>query len=99
MGECAMSRLRTVYGTFCAAALAAAASDARGVVIADWRFEPDAFTVDSSGNGHTLTSTGATSSGETPGAFSTGSASFVGNDFLQTVAALDLSGYESLTVT
>ncbi len=78
-------------------------------VIAYWRFEPGALTTDSSGHGHTLTNSGATTSVSIPGVTvfdgdggsnaNTGSVSFNGtSNSMQTAATLDLSGASELTI-
>lgn len=69
--------------------------------IAYWRFEPGAETVDSSGNGNTLTNFGAVSSSDVAaGAASGGSMSFDGsNDYMRTTGSLDLSPYRRVRLS
>jgi len=78
-------------------------SNADAATIAYWKFEPGALTVDSSGNGHALSNNGVVSSGDirTSGSVlapGTGSASFDGTDFMQTVSSLNLSGHNQITI-
>ena len=88
---------RAVVAAVPALALSGAAS---AVPIAEWRFEPGNFLADSSGNGHTLSNSGAVSSTEVPaGIGSAGSAEFDGAAIMRTVASMDLSGYESLNIS
>ena len=80
--------------------VASSAAPARGATVAHWRFEPGAFLADSSGNGHTLSSTGATSVADVANASGgAGSALFDGNDIMQTISTLDLSGIQQLRIT
>ena len=82
------------------AVLASSAATARAELVAYWQFEPDNFLADSSGNGHTLANNGATSVTDVAGPQGgAGSALFDGTDIMQTVSTLDLSGYQSVTVT
>jgi hypothetical protein len=69
--------------------------------IAYWRFEPGAETVDSSGNGNTLTNSGAVSSSDVAaGSGSGGSISFNGTSAsMRTTNTLDLSPYRHLGFT
>lgn len=87
-------------GVVVAGATFASVAQVCAVPIAYWDFEPNAFLADSSGNGHTLSNTGAVSSNQVPsGTGSTGSAEFDGADIMRTVNSLDLSGFESITVS
>jgi len=93
--------------TVAAGALACAvlAPSAGAVVVAHWRFEPGAFTADSSPSGANPLFNGAganaaTSSTDVAGPEGgAGSALFDGNDFLQTVSSLDLTPYRYLRVS
>lgn len=71
----------------------------RAEVVAHWRFEPGALTVDSSGNGHTLLNAGVTEGAASPADGSTGSARFNGANIMSTVETLDLSSYDRVRVT
>jgi len=77
----------------------ASISTTRAATVAYWRFEPGNLTADSSGNGHTLVNSGATSSGDVsimaPG---TGSASFDGTDIMNTLSSLDLTAASAITI-
>lgn len=68
--------------------------------IAHWRFEPGNLTVDSSGNGNSLSNTGVTSSVDiSPDAKGSGSASFSGSQSVfSTSSTLDLSAESQLTI-
>jgi len=80
-----------------AALLSTTAAEAQ--VVAHWRFEPGAFLQDSSGNGNTLGGT-ATPSGSSGFAGSgDGSASFGGNDILNTLSTLNLTAFQQLEIT
>lgn len=73
-------------------------------VIAHWRFEPGAaFTLDSSGNGNTLTNNRATQSTDTPPGGGSGSAYFDGSTgttpFLRTTNNLNLSPYKNIAIS
>lgn len=97
-----MSFKTTVVRNFvavCILSLCCAAQPASAAVVAFWQFEPGNLTVDSSGNGHTLTNTGVVSSVDVPGTSSAGSASFNNtNSFMRTTSNLNLSGATKLTV-
>ncbi len=72
-----------------------------GGTVAYWRFEPGAFTNDSSGNGFTLLNTGAVSTNSVGSAVpnNNGSAYFNGvNSFMNTIASVPLSSYSGLTI-
>lgn len=87
-------------GVVAAAAVGASPREAGAQVIAQWRFEPDNFLTDSSGNGHTLSNTGAVPSSEVPGGVAgAGSAEFDGADIMRTLSTLDLSPYQQITLS
>lgn len=76
----------------------AAGAVARADTLAYWKFEPDALTADSSGNGRTLTNNGVTSSADAASAVSQGSAVFNGTSAsFVTAANLNLSAASQLT--
>ena len=77
----------------------AASSAADAQVIAEWRFEPGAFTADSSGNGHDLTNFGATPSSDVTAGGGAGSAAFDGGDWLQTAGTLNLTPYRNIEIS
>lgn len=74
----------------------AATTQASLITIADWQFESDAFTADSSGNGHTLVNSGAVAS--TDAAAGVSSAYFNGSAGMYTTDAIDLSKYKQVQV-
>ncbi|HOM16014.1 MAG TPA: sialidase domain-containing protein [Thermoguttaceae bacterium] len=76
---------------------------AQAGLIAYWRFESGAFTVDSSGNGNALTNNHATQSTDTPPHVGgSGSAYFDGTGtsaFMQTSGNLNLSPYKNIAIS
>ena len=88
-----------IHAALLSGAVLASAGAARAQVVAQWRFEPGAFTADSSGNGHTLVNSGAAESSDVTAGGGAGSAAFDGGDIMQTLATLDLSPYQQLQIT
>ena len=68
--------------------------------VAVWQFETNGFLADSSGQGHTLTTTGVTSSNDTPAASGGGSSAYLdGNQTIfETVGNVDLSAKTAVTI-
>lgn len=96
--------LRRIRTLSCLAVLLGAtvlliAMPARAEVVALWRFEPDALTEDSSGNGHTLASLGVAEGISSPAPGSTGSALFNGTGIMNTVDLLDLTAFNKVRVS
>ncbi|MDD5706578.1 MAG: hypothetical protein PHR35_11680 [Kiritimatiellae bacterium] len=69
--------------------------------VAWWRFEPGSLTTDSSGNGNTLSTSGAIVTNDVPlnaVGNTAGSAYFNGSAFAKTIGTLNLSGFTNVTV-
>jgi hypothetical protein len=76
-------------------------NELNGAVIAEWRFEPDTFLLDTSGNGNHLQngdSSAAAVLDETNVHEGSGSALFSGGQIMQTISTLDLSGYSAVSI-
>ena len=79
--------------------LCLASLDTSAATIAYWRFEPGNLTADSSGSGHDLGINGVTESTDVPAnAPGAGSAVFDGSAYAQTLATLDLSTNNQVTL-
>lgn len=89
----------TVLGVLGILMMGGGVFDASAATLVYWQFESGNFTADSSGNGHTLANSGATSALDSadnaPGA---GSAVFNGSSIMNTVDTLDLTPYSQLTI-
>ena len=104
MKKCRGSWGQLVWWMVAAAAVWTQAAQGQAGLIAHWRFEPGAFTADSSGNGNMLTNNRASQSTDTPPHVGgSGSAYFDGssgsNAFMQTAANLDLSPYKHIAIS
>ncbi len=79
------------------------AAQAQTTILAQWRFEPNAFFADSSGNGNTLQNgngaTNAAPSTDVPPSGGAGSALFDGTSVLRTVNQLNLGNFSHIRIT
>ncbi len=94
------SRLTVGSSTVLAIVVTLLGQPAAAATIASWQFEPGDFLADSSGNGNTLSNSGAVSDSDVAaGATGSGSAYFDGGDIMQTVGTLDLTPYRHIRVS